>query len=470
MPDVPSINLAALEAITDSNVRDVLRAIVDGLNVRNGQVGEGGKRFVTAEELGLSTGRSVVGGNYSNQFAQPENVQITPAQISRIVNDLQAVVIESPLFKALGTRIDLIDKPGGLFSRINQVEVSFKTEVRQRQDADTALLETLDAMGVRVGEAEAGIQQANQFRTNSDNALAQAINTLWSAVGNNSAIVQSGSSGITNTAGAVATNWNLVQAAIRDPQGNIISSSAIKVTAESSVNAIGAISSQYGVRIDSNGYVTGYGLLQTQNGPQPQSEFIVRADRFAIGSPTGPGIAPRVPFIVQTVGSYVQGQYVPPGVYMDMAVIKAASITSAMIGDAEIGTLKLAGHSVTVPQAVSGWSQTAPLSTNWMEVLDMWVDFGSVAPSLVIVQCTANFLAFDGGGDSSILMRVLQDGGASMEAAQSVPNGFSTNIPFSAPFACSAGWHNYKLQVRLVAPATTYCVTSRSMIVLGAKR
>lgn len=472
MPDVPSIPIGALDAITDPNLRDVLRSIVDGLNVRNGHVGNGGKRFVTAEELGLGPGRSAVGGSYNNQYAQAQNVHISPTQINRIINDLQAAVMESPLFRALGERVDLIDTPGGLFSRIGDVEIAFRTEVEQRQTADSAQLTTINAMGTRVGQAEAALSQNNSFRTNGDNALAQAINTIWAVVGNNTGLVQEGSLVTANTSGATATKWNQVQAAIRDPQGNIISSSAIRVTAEAAVSQTGVISSQYGVRIDSNSYITGFGLIsRTQGNTPPQSEFIVRADRFAIGSPSGPGITPRVPFIVQTTPSYVQGQYVPPGVYMDMAVIRAASITSAMIGDAEIGTLKLAGNAVTVPQAMMSGAQTGVVSTSWLDVLDMWVDFGSVAPTLVVVSCSVNFIALDGGGDSSLYMRVVQDNSvSSMEAGQSVPNAFSTNIPFSAAFSSSSGQHNYKLQVRTAAVTTSYVVAARSMIVIGAKR
>lgn len=48
---VPGIPLAALDAVVDRNARDVLRAIVDGLNVRNNAVGNGDDRFVTSKEL-----------------------------------------------------------------------------------------------------------------------------------------------------------------------------------------------------------------------------------------------------------------------------------------------------------------------------------------------------------------------------------------------------------------------------------
>lgn len=48
---IPGIPMAALEAVSDRNARDVLRAIVDGLSVRNNQVGSGDERFITARDL-----------------------------------------------------------------------------------------------------------------------------------------------------------------------------------------------------------------------------------------------------------------------------------------------------------------------------------------------------------------------------------------------------------------------------------
>lgn len=48
---VPGIPLATLNAVADPNARDVLRAIIDGWNVRNHMVGNGDQRFITAKEF-----------------------------------------------------------------------------------------------------------------------------------------------------------------------------------------------------------------------------------------------------------------------------------------------------------------------------------------------------------------------------------------------------------------------------------
>lgn len=118
---------------------------------------------------------------------------------------------------------------------------------------------------------------------------------------------------------------------------------SIQVNAES----INGINAKYTVKIDNNGYVSGYGLISTANNGTPTSEFAVRADRFYVASPTGPGITPIVPFVVQTVQTTVNGVVVPVGVYMDAAYIKNGTITDAKIGDAAITNAKIADAAIT---------------------------------------------------------------------------------------------------------------------------
>ncbi len=73
----------------------------------------------------------------------------------------------------------------------------------------------------------------------------------------------------------------------------------------------------------------------------PVSDFIVRADKFAISSPSGPSVAPKTPFIVTTTTTVVNGVSVPAGVYIDSATIQNGSITNAKIGNATIESAKI---------------------------------------------------------------------------------------------------------------------------------
>ncbi|MBB3010625.1 phage tail tip fiber protein [Cupriavidus alkaliphilus] len=306
-PKVPSIPITALDAVQDRNVYTVLRAIADILNVRNGQTGDSGSAFVTREELGnLRRGGLVVNvpGAQQTQGATPQIIR--PSDIARVINDLQAQVMESALFKSLGERVDRVDAPGtGVIAQLDEERIT---------------------------------------RANAVAALAQLITTLEATVGDQSV--------------------------------------ALQEEAEVRANADGQIMGRFSVKIDANGYVTGFGLISTANNATPYSEFMVRADRFSIASPSGPGITPRVPFIVLTTPTTVNGYPVPAGVYMDAAMIQVASvqeahidfaairrahiqdaaigtaqienaaITNAKIGTAEVDTLKLAGQAVTIPASV----------------------------------------------------------------------------------------------------------------------
>lgn len=113
----------------------------------------------------------------------------------------------------------------------------------------------------------------------------------------------------------------------------------------SDVGAIDGLSAQYTVKIDANGYVSGFGLASeppVEEGGTPVSSFGIRADRFWVASPTGPGIEPMIPFVVTTTPVIINGEPIDPGVYIDAAKIINGSITNAKIANATIDDAKIA--------------------------------------------------------------------------------------------------------------------------------
>jgi hypothetical protein len=103
----------------------------------------------------------------------------------------------------------------------------------------------------------------------------------------------------------------------------------------------GGLINKYTVKIDNNGYVSGFGLASTSNTATPYSDFIIRADRFSIASPSGPGIVPVIPFIVTTTTTTINGVTVNPGVYINGAFIQGGSIQGANIAGGTIENSKL---------------------------------------------------------------------------------------------------------------------------------
>jgi hypothetical protein len=122
-------------------------------------------------------------------------------------------------------------------------------------------------------------------------------------------------------------------------------SAAIQTEITTRASETGNLFAKYTVKVDLNGYVSGFGLASTANNATPFSEFAIRADRFYVASPSGPGITPIIPFIVNTTSQTVNGVTVPPGVYMDAGFIKNGTITNAKIGNAAIDDAKIANLS-----------------------------------------------------------------------------------------------------------------------------
>ncbi len=274
---VPGVPLAALDSITDENTRMVLRAIVDGWHVRNGSTGQGDNAFVTRSEVGDLTR---IAAQDAVNVALPA-MRLDPGELNRIGTDLYNQVFESQLFKDLEARVDLIDQPGGIFDRVGATELALIQESQQRIEGDTGLSSQITALGVRVGAAETAIVNENQQRVNADNAINQSVSTQFAAVNGNLALLQSQSIATANNVAALVVTTDQLQASVNGAY------SAIQTEQTARVNADGLLYAQYTVKVDTNGYVTGFGLANTVNNGTPTSRFIVRTDTFSIVSPTG---------------------------------------------------------------------------------------------------------------------------------------------------------------------------------------
>ena len=85
---VPGIPLAALDSISDTNVKAVLKALIDAHHVRNGNIGSGEERFVTAKEIGLLGNGSIYKSECLTYNRDSKGKYVDPGQVGRIINDL----------------------------------------------------------------------------------------------------------------------------------------------------------------------------------------------------------------------------------------------------------------------------------------------------------------------------------------------------------------------------------------------
>lgn len=117
---------------------------------------------------------------------------------------------------------------------------------------------------------------------------------------------------------AAGGTWNVgLPWATAVKQVSITAANGQSATVQQQFEAIygaGGLRAQYNVKLDVNGYVAGFGLYNEGAGA---SGFIVRADKFVVGSAG----SNRTPFVIDGGVTYI-----------DAAVIKDGTITSAKIG------------------------------------------------------------------------------------------------------------------------------------------
>lgn len=361
MPDIPPVpNIPPLSSVQDPNTRAVLQAMITGWRVRNGEVGDGDEKFLTVADLkgaaNVSYGKGgelIIGGaNKGNPGGK---------SVAALINGLVADITESRLWKLLGERIQQIEwmqTPEWFQQRFG---AAIKTEQLLREKQGSYLA---GEIATAVARSERGLAMAKReliAESNETFAKATAVTTLQAEFNNNKALTQQRLDSLA-TADGVQSN---AITALQQSVGTTDAKAQQALTLATSTD--GAVKGAWTVKFDINGYVTGAGLGVESKGGNPSSEFIVRADRFVIGSPVDPNAPDRadIPFIVTTVPKVIGGVTYPPGTWIKTAFIADATIDNAKIKDLAVDTLKIAGNAVTVPVGVQSAS-TYPGAGNYV--------------------------------------------------------------------------------------------------------
>lgn len=186
------------------------------------------------------------------------------------------------------------DNESATATRLDQLEVTvnediaaaISNEATVRATADEALATQIVTVQASVDDANALIQSESTARVDADTAIGQRIDTTQASVGQNTAAIQQTSTALATTDGKVNTAWTLK------------------------------------MEVNSQGQYVAAGIgLGIENGPAGlQSQFLVRADRFAVVN--GTNTTTTAPFVVQG------GQ-----VFISQALIGTGWITNAMIGN-----------------------------------------------------------------------------------------------------------------------------------------
>ena len=177
-------------------------------------------------------------------------------------------------------------------------------EKTARVSAVGAVATSVSALEGRTSATEGAILAEQTVRAGNDNAIVSAINTMWAITGATTAISTSGSNLVTNWTSAQANYWNTLNAEVFTTGGQTIRA-ALSQEASTRATQTGQLYGQYTVKIDTNGYVAGFGLASESNiAGGSTSSFVIRADKFAM---VMPGYGDYVPFAVGPAGVSFNG-------------------------------------------------------------------------------------------------------------------------------------------------------------------
>ena len=212
--------------------------------------------------------------------------------------------------EALSKRIDTQT------ARVDDNAAAIETESEVRADEDKALASQITTLAAEVDEAGAAIQEELKVLAEEDKALASRITTLQAEVDGGFAGIRDEMTVIISDQEKLASRVGTVELDLEDTKGAI--EQQFKVFEDEFEN----IRAEYTVKLDVDGYVGGFGLVNSDG----VITALWRVDVFGIGSPGSEDLV----FAVDAE----EGRVV-----MDGAYIKTASINDAQIGNLNVDKL-----------------------------------------------------------------------------------------------------------------------------------
>lgn len=285
-------------------------------------------------------------------------------QITNLQDQIdQSIISITELSSEIGEGFASITQLSDLQVIVNQNTAAIQSEATVRADEISALATQIESITASIGgeggDITALITQEATARVSADEALAQQITTVQSTLNGNIASINSEITALVTETETLAQQLDNLTITFVDSSGVDISA-LVQQEALLRQAADDEIEGKYAIKVDLNGYVSGFGLISTANNATPTSEFAVVADKFSIAPvATNPNATDGSPFFVLTSSAIVDGVTLAPGTYMKKAFIHNASINSAKIEDLAVtngkianlavNTLNIQGNAVTVP-------------------------------------------------------------------------------------------------------------------------
>lgn len=310
---------------------------------------------------------SYVLGAYSNILSGN-----TPPNLQEVLDLLEGQLSELSLVQSLNDRLDLIDAPGsGLVDGLATEQGARISEITRiendYQGADSALSQQIQNIIASAGtqvfvqptapldDPVDTIQDgAVWYDSDDNNRPYQWINDAWvdtadPRIEQNIAAIQ-----VAQTAIVDLENGKAEASVVTTLQSTVGSQTTL---IQQNISAIDGIEGEYAVRIDANGRVAGFGLI---NNPST-SAFVIAADIFSIGQP---GYAEKPLFAIAPING------VPTIVLAAQTLIGDAAIENAMIGS--MSAEKLFALQGTIAEAFIGIGHVTNLMIGNVIQSDNW--------------------------------------------------------------------------------------------------
>jgi len=201
-----------------------------------------------------------------------------------------------------------------------------------------ALAQISTTLGAEIDGVSANLSQNYTTIAQVDQAVAAVRSSLSAQIGTLNATLD-------DDYYTIAQTDNVVSAATRSIATTV---NGLNTEVNQVQSSVDGVMGTYGVEVNNNGVISGFGLVSELIAGRANSSFDVVADVFRVSSVDG-SIVSSV-FEVRTSGTTINGVYAPPAAYLRNAIIRNGSITNAKIGNAQVDTLKIGDNAVTIPK------------------------------------------------------------------------------------------------------------------------
>jgi hypothetical protein len=380
--------LPPLIGVKDKAVSSVLQAIYSRINSIESGSGGGSKATYN------SSSKTITNNTTSDEFAATEG------NIAKILAAVSGQITQDKLWKDLSKRIDYIDAPETNLNSVNAriaaaqavngakfIEITDSIEQLQTLDetlvkkvneilvvdagqASDIYLEQLARISAdevqatqilqltsRMSTAEANISSESTARATATEAFTQQLNTQISQINSvdgkvtlANATIASNYTTLTNANTALSNSVTQLKTRL-DGVGEVGLEQAFAVAA----TRTGALEAQYTVKIDNNGYVSGFGLASTSTSSGANARFYVNAQTFAVGDANADKANSILPFVITDGNVYIKEAMIGK-----LTAAKISSGTAKLLdGAAEVGSFGFGsvGGDLVLIDGISGIGQ-----------------------------------------------------------------------------------------------------------------